>query len=109
VTWSFLSQVFEDRDFRALKHLACDCFGATAFYLSNVIIAGLAGGDWSELLRADSPKAKLELQTLLHPEMLGRAFQVLAGKKCRTGATRLAGFKFPRGLPSVLGIDDSVQ
>ena len=26
----------------------------------------------------DSRKAKRELQTLLHPEMLGRAFQVLA-------------------------------
>jgi hypothetical protein len=43
------------------------------FYVSNVIIAGLADGDWSELLPVGSPKGKRELQTLLHPEMLGRA------------------------------------
>jgi hypothetical protein len=36
------------------------------------------------LLPADSPKGKRELQTLLHPEMLGRAFQVLVLKKNRT-------------------------
>jgi SAM-dependent MidA family methyltransferase len=42
-------------------------------------------------------KIKRELQTLLHPEMLGRAFQVLAlEKKANPGASRLAGFKFAR-------------
>jgi len=63
-------------------------------------------GDWSPVTDAkqrpgfpsplpDSPKAKRELQTLLHPEMLGRAFQVLALEKnvgCETNP--LAGFKF---------------
>ena len=40
-------------------------------------------------------KTKRALQTLLHPEMLGRAFQVLAlGKNVGTGAPGLAGFKF---------------
>jgi hypothetical protein len=34
------------------------------FYVTNVIIAGLADGDWSELLPADSPKGKRELQTV---------------------------------------------
>ncbi len=48
-------------------------------------------------LLADSPKRKRALQTLLHPEMLGRAFQVLAlEKNIDPGATRLAGFKFAR-------------
>jgi hypothetical protein len=37
------------------------------------------------------------LQTLLHPEMLGRAFQVLAlAKNVEVEATPLAGFKFAR-------------
>jgi SAM-dependent MidA family methyltransferase len=45
----------------------------------------------------DSPKTTRELQTLLHPEMLGRAFQVLAlEKNLDFGAPRLAGFKFAR-------------
>jgi SAM-dependent MidA family methyltransferase len=40
-------------------------------------------------------KSKRALQTLLHPEMLGRAFQVLAlTKNVGTSAVRLAGFKF---------------
>jgi SAM-dependent MidA family methyltransferase len=44
-----------------------------------------------------SPKMKRELQTLLHPEMLGRSFQALAlAKNVDPGALRLAGFKFAR-------------
>ncbi len=53
--------------------------------------------DWSQSFLPDSPKAKRELQTLLHPEMLGRAFQVLAlAKNVGVDAPRLAGFKFAR-------------
>ena len=37
--------------------------------------------DWGQSSLPDSPKTKRELQTLLHPEMLGRAFQVLALEK----------------------------
>ena len=48
-------------------------------------------------LAAADRKTKRELQTLLHPEMLGRAFQVLAlEKNVPAGAPRLAGFKFER-------------
>jgi SAM-dependent MidA family methyltransferase len=55
-------------------------------------------GDWSQSPLADSPKTKRALQTLLHPEMLGRAFQVLAlAKSVDTSAPRLAGFTFARG------------
>ncbi|HEY2568902.1 MAG TPA: SAM-dependent methyltransferase [Candidatus Udaeobacter sp.] len=44
-------------------------------------------------------KIKRALQTLLHPEMLGRAFQVLAlGKNVDASAVRLAGFKFAREI-----------
>src|SRR5207249_1588016 len=53
----------------------------------------------------DSPKAKRELQTLLHPEMLGRAFQVLAlSKNVDPAPPKLAGFKFARKPGSVLGV-----
>jgi SAM-dependent MidA family methyltransferase len=45
----------------------------------------------------DSRKAKRELQTLLHPEMLGRAFQVLAlEKNIDSSSPSLSGFKFAR-------------
>ena len=48
----------------------------------------------SHSLLADS-KAKRELQTLLHPEMLGRAFQALAlEKNIDRSASPLSGFKF---------------
>jgi SAM-dependent MidA family methyltransferase len=56
----------------------------------------------SRLLDVDS-KMKLELQTLLHPEMLGRSFQALGlAKNIDPGALRLAGFRFARQLPSAL-------
>jgi SAM-dependent MidA family methyltransferase len=61
--------------------------------------------DWSQSTLPDSPKAKRELQTLLHPEMLGRAFQVLAlSKNVDPAAPKLAGFKFARKPGSVLGV-----
>lgn len=59
--------------------------------------------EWPDLVRAD-PKSRHALQTLLHPELLGRSFQVLALKKnvdpvlaksAGVGAV-LAGFKFAR-------------
>jgi SAM-dependent MidA family methyltransferase len=51
---------------------------------------------------SSSPESKRKtnraLQTLLHPEMLGRAFQVLAlAKDVDRGTPRLAGFKFSAG------------
>jgi SAM-dependent MidA family methyltransferase len=61
------------------------------------IISQFHSGDPGESFLADSRKAKRELQTLLHPEMLGRAFQVLAlAKNVGLDASRLAGFKFAR-------------
>ncbi len=50
-------------------------------------------------------KTSRQLQTLLHPEMLGRAFQVLVlGKKIDPGAPPLAGFKFVREARQTTGI-----
>ncbi len=56
-------------------------------------------GDWGQSPLPDSRKAKRELQTLLHPEMLGRAFQALAlAKNVGPETNPLAGFKFARQL-----------
>jgi SAM-dependent MidA family methyltransferase len=56
-------------------------------------------GDWGQSPLPESRKAKRELQTLLHPEMLGRAFQVLAlAKNVSPETNPLAGFKFARPL-----------
>ena len=53
--------------------------------------------DWGRSPLPQSRKARRELQTLLHPEMLGRAFQVLAlAKNVDVNAPPLAGFKFAR-------------
>ena len=63
----------------------------------------------SELLREDLEKTadakdKRELQTLLHSEMLGRAFQVLALEKGPGRAGPLAGFRFARDVRAALGV-----
>jgi SAM-dependent MidA family methyltransferase len=51
--------------------------------------------DWGQSSLPDPSKSKRELQTLLHPEMLGRAFQVLVlAKNIAPGSHQLAGFKF---------------
>ena len=63
------------------------------------IISHSERSDRGQSLLADSRKAKRELQTLLHPEMLGRAFQVLAlAKNAGPETNPLAGFKFARQL-----------
>ena len=63
------------------------------------ILSQFESGDGAKSFLADSRKAKRELQTLLHPEMLGRAFQVLAlAKNVGQQANPLAGFKFGRPL-----------
>jgi SAM-dependent MidA family methyltransferase len=61
------------------------------------IISKLGSGDSNHMHVFDSPKSKRALQTLLHPEMLGRAFQVLGlAKDIDPRAQPLSGFKFAR-------------
>lgn len=57
-----------------------------------------------EVEKNADPKNKRTLQTLLHPEMLGRAFQVLSLGKDVDVAMPLAGFKFARDARAALGI-----
>jgi SAM-dependent MidA family methyltransferase len=59
----------------------------------------------SQVHHADEDaKSKRALQTLLHPEMLGRAFQVLALNRDVDLAEPLAGFTFARDPRAALGI-----
>jgi SAM-dependent MidA family methyltransferase len=60
--------------------------------------------DWDQSPLPFDPKSKRALQTLLHPEMLGRVFQVLALAKDVDPASRLAGFKFAGRAGAVLGL-----
>ncbi len=49
-------------------------------------------------------KSKRALQTLFHPEMLGRSFQVLALAKDVDPSTPLSGFKYARDARETLGL-----
>jgi SAM-dependent MidA family methyltransferase len=57
-----------------------------------------------ELFEESDAKTKRQLQTLLHPEMLGRTFQVLALVKDVDLAVPLSGFKFARNAGEALGL-----
>jgi SAM-dependent MidA family methyltransferase len=74
------------------------------------IISQFESSDRGQSLLADSRKAKRELQTLLHPEMLGRAFQALAlAKNVRAETNPLAGFRFAAESGSSPRFTDPVQ
>jgi SAM-dependent MidA family methyltransferase len=67
-------------------------------------------GILSELFApSDDSRNKRALRTLLHPEMLGRAFQVLALIKDVELTAPLAGFKFMRDARAALGLDHQVK
>ena len=63
------------------------------------IISELAG-----FAESDNSKMRRHLQTLLHPEMLGRSFQVLALAKAVDSMPALSGFKFARDARAALGL-----
>ncbi|HEV3149160.1 MAG TPA: SAM-dependent methyltransferase [Chthoniobacterales bacterium] len=91
-------------DWTRLAKRAQDCgLSVTGFTDQHHFITGII----SELLcdqfsgNADA-KTQRALETLLHPEMLGRAFQVLALAK--DVAAPLAGFKFARDAGAMLGL-----
>jgi SAM-dependent MidA family methyltransferase len=59
---------------------------------------------WPEIAQDIDAKTKRTLQTLLHPELLGRTFQALALATGVDPAAPLAGFKFERDPRRTLGI-----
>ena len=66
--------------------------------------ASPARTDWGQSPLPSDSKTKRALQTLLHPEMLGRSFQVLALEKDVDLAEPLSGFKFARNPCQALGL-----
>jgi SAM-dependent MidA family methyltransferase len=77
-------------------------------FLTGIISQFGRGGSGKAPL-PDSRKASRQLQTLLHPEMLGRAFQVLAlAKNIGLETNPLAGFKFMTGARSSVRLTDSI-
>jgi SAM-dependent MidA family methyltransferase len=98
-------------DWTSIAHRAeADKFAVAGFTDQHHFLTGIISelGDWDQSSIADSPKAKRALQTLLHPEMLGRAFQVLAlAKNVDLAAPQLAGFKFAREPHAALGLENS--
>jgi SAM-dependent MidA family methyltransferase len=81
--------------------------------LSELVRRGpsdLRAGNGGQSPLLDSPKGKREIQTLLHPEMLGRAFQVLAlAKNVDPHAPWPAVFKFAHDAGSALGLGKPSQ
>jgi SAM-dependent MidA family methyltransferase len=74
-----------------------------AFTDQHHFLTGIISKSPALLEKADA-KRKRELQALLHPEMLGRTFQVLALMKDVDRGVSLAGFKFARNLRAALGL-----
>lgn len=57
-----------------------------------------------DLVRPNDHKMRRQLQTLLHPEMMGRTFQALALSRGIGSDVTLSGFKFARPARQQLGI-----
>lgn len=68
------------------------------------IVAKLGRGGSPEPPFPSDFESQRQLQTLLHPEMLGRSFQVLALSKDVDEGLSLSGFKFARDAGKVLGL-----
>ena len=90
VNWTEIAQAAEKKGLRLIG------FTDQHHFLTGIISA------FPEIVAGD--KSKRALQTLLHPEMLGRSFQVLAlSRDVELGAS-LSGFKFARDARAQLGL-----
>jgi SAM-dependent MidA family methyltransferase len=92
VDWTSVVERAAERDFRLAG------FTDQHHFLTGIISA------WPELAKGADPKGRRALQTLLHPEMLGRSFQVLALTKSVDSTLSLSGFKFARDSRRDLGL-----
>jgi SAM-dependent MidA family methyltransferase len=87
---------------RALERGFC----VTGFADQHHFLTGILSAYRALLERADRSERRT-LQTLLHPEMLGRSFQVLALSRAIEAATSLSGFQFARPPLAQLGIKEA--
>jgi len=80
-------------------------FEVKGFTDQHHFITGIISELAHDIAQGDADaKANRALQTLLHPEMLGRNFQILALGKNVDAVTPLAGLKFARDVRTALGI-----
>ena len=92
VDWTGIAERAEARGLRASG------FTDQHHFLTGII------SEYPELGSDSDPKSRRALQTLLHPEMLGRSFEVLALAKDIDATTGLSGFKFARDARALLGL-----
>jgi SAM-dependent MidA family methyltransferase len=77
-----------------VERAQANCLHIAGFTDQHHFLTGIIS-ESPDLTSESGAKIKRELQTLLHPEMLGRAFQALAlGKNVDSNAPPLAAFKF---------------
>jgi SAM-dependent MidA family methyltransferase len=83
-------------------------FSLTGFTDQHHFLTGILSA-YRELLERADRSARRTLQTLLHPEMLGRTFQVLALSRGVEAEPKLSGFKFARPAGQQLGISQKMR
>jgi SAM-dependent MidA family methyltransferase len=94
VDWTALTERAEKR-----------CLHLTGFTDQHHFLTGLMSRFLGhQIEKTADAKDRRALQTLVHPEMLGRAFQILALGKEVDPAPALAGFRFARDPRAALGI-----
>jgi SAM-dependent MidA family methyltransferase len=89
-------------EWTSLVEQAVGCgFSVAGFTDQHHFITGIlaASAEWAE---TSSPKIRRALQTLLHPEMFGRSFQVLVLRKGEQTSDSLSGLRFARAARSQL-------
>jgi SAM-dependent MidA family methyltransferase len=74
------------------------------YHFLTGIVTELGRGNLPESPGPLDSKSQRQLQTLLHPEMLGRSFQVLALSRDVDLGASLFGFKYARGARETLGL-----
>jgi SAM-dependent MidA family methyltransferase len=62
---------------------------------------------YPQALQANDPNGRRQLQTLLHPEMMGRSFQVLLFTRGTAADPKLGGFQFARDPLAQRGLSES--
>jgi SAM-dependent MidA family methyltransferase len=75
------------------------------YHFITGVISNLLANDFTE---DTEPRTRRALQTLLHPEFLGTAFQFLALSK-NGGTEQLSGFKFAREPRTALGLGAGIE
>ncbi len=84
INWSAIAHRAEKAGLRI------DGFTDQHHFLTGII------AKYPEAVQADDASARRQLQTLLHPEMMGRSFQVLSLSRGTEAGERLSGFQFAR-------------